>query len=384
MRIGIDTLSIVPGEVAGGTTYLTNLIQHLAEIDDDNRYVLFLSSTNAAVFETDKLTFERVVLRINTKNRLLRTLFEQLALPILTLLQKIDVMFFPGNIIPLFAPCKSVLTVHDLSTEYYMTNFPEYAKEGRSIYAKSLAWMVKHSCSRADRIITDSDFSKAQITKHFAMDRKKIAVVTLGSPHLERVFEKGSCERILQRYDIDSSYVLYVGTLAKHKNLERLLEAFAKMKRGQKIPHKLVLAGRKGSGYDDLLRKIRTVKMGEDVVLTGYVPDADLQAIYSNADLFIFPSLYEGFGLPLLEAMSYGVPVVSSNAGPLPEVAGNAALFFDPLDVDAMAQAIEKMLKDLSLRSELIKRGYERVKDFSWEDTARKTLAVFEEVYRSR
>jgi len=385
MRVGIDTLSVIPGRVAGGTTYLVNLIQQLAEIDDNNQYVLFLSPANTDVFKTNKPNFERVILPVNTKNKPARVLWEQVVLPILFFVKRIDLMFFPGNIMSLLTSCKTVLTVHDLSTLYYLKNFPTYAKEGHLSYAKILKQLSKYSVRKASGVITISEFSKSEILHHFNVQQNRITVIYLGRaiPKRESV-SKDQESLIMSRYGISVPYILYVGVLAKHKNLERLVKAFAILKRKNQLDYQLVLVGGKGSATNDIGRTIKNEGMNSEVILTEFVPVEDLHVLYRNASLFVFPSLYEGFGLPLIEAMSHGVPIVCSSAGPLSEVAGNAAIFFDPLDVNNMAHAIERVLKDLDLKNKLIKRGYERVKNFSWENTARKTLAVFEEVYRGK
>lgn len=378
MRIGIDILSNVPNQLSGATTYLVNLIRNLAKIDTENQYFIFAVSDNAAKIAVKQDNFTYITCKIPNQYREIRIAWEQVILPLQVMRYKIEVMHFPGGTMPLAVPCKSVLTIHDLSSFYYTANMPSYMPKRRLFYLNNL---IKYSCRKADYIITDSSFSRKEILTHLKVSPNRIAVVYLASsPMYEEAVDLSSADQILRDYGINGEYILYVGTGHKHKNLDRLVEAFTKLKCKQGIPHKLVWAGRQGSGYNDLMNTIKSLGMEEEVIYIGYVPNQHLALLYRTASLLVFPSLYEGFGLPLLEAMTYGVPIASSTAGSLPEVAGDAVVYFHPCDIDEMAEVIFNTLKNKELRKKLINKGFERIKRFSWENTARNTLEVFKKV----
>jgi len=197
---------------------------------------------------------------------------------------------------------------------------------------------------------------------------------------MQPVEDEATIEGVKARYHIRGEYVLYVGTLQPRKNLGRLLEAVALLRKEARRGEapSLIIAGRKGWLYDPVFQQVERLGLEGEVVFPGYVPQEDLPALLSGARLFVFPSLYEGFGLPVLEAMACGTPVVCSNVSSLPEVAGDAALLVDPLDVEGMAEAMNRLLQDEGLRAELVERGYRQVRRFSWERCARATLAVLE------
>ena len=181
------------------------------------------------------------------------------------------------------------------------------------------------------------------------------------------------------KYSITGSFILFVGNISPRKNILALLQAFNKLKK-RGIKHKLVIAGKKDQRYEQVLKTLNELNLGGEVIFTGYVPEEDLPKLYNAADLFVYPSLYEGFGLPILEAMACGTPVVASNVSSLPEVAGDAGLLVNPQDVDALTNAMYKVLTDDKLKESLIDKGLERAKFFSWEKTARETLEVYKEV----
>jgi glycosyltransferase involved in cell wall biosynthesis len=239
----------------------------------------------------------------------------------------------------------------------------------------------------ATRIIADSEATCLDLIRHYHIQEHKITVVYPGCDRsLAPVTDRELLTSVRARYRLAHSYLLYVGTLHPRKNLVRLIEAFAfltasldaETKDGAS-PLQLVLAGQKGWLYDDILAQVRKLGLTERVRLTGYLPPADLPALLSGARAFVFPSLYEGFGLPVLEAMACGTPVICSNVSSLPEVAGDAALLVDPLDVDALAAALEQVVVDPELRRALVERGFRQAARFSWRRCARETLQVLEE-----
>ena len=382
MRIGINTLSLIPGHIGGMETYLVNLIQALANIDTQNQYFLFVTPANKTRFVIMKDNFVTVECKVPAQSVPIRVAWEQAFLPWQILRLRLDVMHFPCNISSIFVPCKCVLTIHDLSSFYYSKNLPGYMDTKYLICLKSL---LKYSSKRADRIITDSHSTKEDVIRYLKVNPNKIEVVYLGRPSnkIWKCLTPSTISNVLQNYNLNSKYILTIGNKHKHKNFDRLLEAVVILKRKYEQPHKLVMVGMKGTAYSELLYKIKVLNLSQEVIVTDYIPDEHIPALYSAADVFVFPSCYEGFGLPPLEAMTLGVPVVSSNAASLPEVVGDAAILFNPFDVNEMAEAIYKVINDLTFKKELVKRGYERVKKFSWDKTAKNTLAIYEEIYNS-
>jgi glycosyltransferase involved in cell wall biosynthesis len=229
----------------------------------------------------------------------------------------------------------------------------------------------------ADRIIADSEYTKADIIRFYSISEEKVDVVHLGVDEQRGPQESSETQAVLERYGICSPYLLHVGRVEKKKNLCRTLEAFASIKKRLTDPIQIVLAGSPGPGGEEVFEVIDRLDLKADVRLVGYARPEDLAALYSEATVFLFPSLYEGFGMPILEAMACGTPVLTSNVTSLPEVAGDAALQVDPLDVESIAQGLLRLLEDPRLREQYIRKGFERIKEFTWEKTARETMAVY-------
>jgi len=290
-----------------------------------------------------------------------------------------DVLFVPAHVLPLVHPRSSVVTVHDLGYLYY----PGAHRFLDGLY---LNLSTRYNARAASRVIAISQATKDDLVQQCGIEPDKITVVYFGYDEtMQPVEDEATIEKVKARYGIRGDYVLHVGTLQPRKNLGRLLEAYAMVrkqaKRGE--PPCLVMAGRKGWLCDQIFQHIVRLGLESEVILPGYVPRDDLPALLSGARLFVFPSLYEGFGLPVLEAMACGTPVLCSNVSSLPEVAGDAALLVDPLDVKSMAEAMNRLLQDEGLRSQLVERGYRQVRQFSWERCARETLAVLEDTRSS-
>ncbi len=287
----------------------------------------------------------------------------------------LDVVHDPTGVTPfLFGAggARTVVTVHDV--------FP-WSAPGTSTRMDTLIYRhwLPRVLPRVDAVITVSQVSKKDIVRYLRVPAQKVHVIHEG---VGAAFSPASAEdtsRVQSRIQIPPRYILFVGSIEERKNLRRLLHACARLWRaGEKRP--LVVVGARRWKYSAIMRTLEELGVEEHVIFTGYVPDADLPAIYSGADVFVFPSLYEGFGLPPLEAMACGTPVVCSNAASLPEVVGDAAITVDPHDVEGLAEAIHRVLADAGLREELRAKGLERAKLFTWERAARETLAVYRRV----
>ncbi|HSA84091.1 MAG TPA: glycosyltransferase family 1 protein [Patescibacteria group bacterium] len=302
---------------------------------------------------------------------------------------KPDVFFSPTHYAPRFSPVPTVVSVMDLSYLY----FPELFKKSDLLQLRS--WTA-YSVKQAKKILTISNSSKDDIIKEYKVSPGNVVVTHLGikenlslTPHIY------SMNELKAKYGLSDNYLLFVGTLQPRKNIARLIKAFAKIchpeqsegssKKKDSSPTaqndiQLVIVGRRGWLYEEILETPKKLGIEERVTFLENVADTELPYFYKNARCFVLPSLYEGFGLPVLEAMKQGCPVITSNISSLPEAGGEAALYVDPEDVDDIAKKMTQLLSSEKLRKELIEKGKEQVKKFSWEKTARATLAVLEEV----
>lgn len=377
MRIGIDTLSIIPGKIGGGEVYLTNLVENLINIDTVNYYYLFVNKDNHHLFSSST-NFTKIFCPVSKKFRPLRLFWEQFILPFQILFYKIDIFYSSSNMLPiLYLPCKSVVTIHDLIWAHLENNKPSKEKI-------LIEHLIYKSAQRADKIIAVSRKTKQDIISYFGIAEAKIIVI-YESLNNNLTNHKGSPKREYSKKHEYGKFILSVGTTNFQKNYLRLLEAFAILKENQhSFNYNLVIAGMPGRAHREILNKVKSLGIDKNVIIKGYVSTKELKELYSSAQLFVFPSLCEGFGIPILEAMNFGLPVVSSNAACLPEVGGDATIYFNPFDVYDMAEKIWMVLEDDNLRSELILKGIDRVNMFSWEKAASETIDVFKYVCKNK
>ncbi len=287
-----------------------------------------------------------------------------------------DLTHFFNYIVPPGVHGKTVVTVHDMVYKA----FPETVR-ARTKYMLDTG--LKSSMKRADLIVTDSEFSKAEILKYFPQHKNKLRVVPCGVD-LERFRPCEKPERIPEvkkSLGIEGDYFLYVGTIEPRKNLERLIAAYHIFTQRVKDAPKLVLAGGKGWLYDNIFAKVTELGLSEKVIFTQYVPSEDMNPLMCGAIAFVFPSVYEGFGMPPLEAMACGVPVISSGEASLPEVTGDCAVICDAYSPESIAEGLFRLYSDENLRKELGRRGYERAQSFTWENSAEILYKVYEELF---
>ncbi|HSX18579.1 MAG TPA: glycosyltransferase family 1 protein, partial [Candidatus Saccharimonadales bacterium] len=311
-----------------------------------------------------------------------KKLWTQFALPVkLTIGPKIDVFFSTAHYGPRFSKVPYVVTIHDLS---YL-HFPELFKKNDLM---QLTNWSKYSIEKSTHIIAPSQSTKEDIIKNYNVPASKISVTYEGYDQARfKPQSKSKVESVKSKYKIGGDYILFVGTLQPRKNIERLIEAYANLSKGRTSSFGrgttlsgvgLVIAGKKGWLYDSIFEKVKELKLQDKVIFTDFVRDDDLPALISGAKVYVNPSLWEGFGIPVIEAQACGVPVVVSNTSSLPEIVGNSALTFDPTNVKDIESAIIVMLTDEKLRSVFTKKGQENIKRFSWEKCAQETIKVLE------
>ncbi len=333
------------------------------------------STVNFEIFLKENLKTNLPAEKKNWKYRIVkpRKFWTQFGLPLNLFLEKPrpDVFFSPTHYAPRFSPIPTVVSVMDLSYLY----FPELFKKN-DLY--QLTNWTKYSVENAAKVITISESSKNDIIKHYKVKEKDVVVIYPGIKEVSSMeYNVLSKNELSKKYKIGSNYILFVGTLQPRKNIVKLIEAFSKL---ELKDLELVVVGKKGWLFEEILEAPQKYGVEEKVKFVDFAPDEDLPSLYANAQLYVLPSLYEGFGLPVLEAMKYGCPVATSNVSSLPEAGGDAAVYFDPESSDDIAKTIEKVLKDKKLRDTMIKKGYEQVKKFSWEKAASETLSVLKEV----
>ncbi len=390
MRIGIDYTAAVR-QSAGIGRYVRELVQSLLSLDADNEYAIIAADGGATEPSlpgpgsdrrvaqwAQRISADRRVRPISlpVSDRMLAILWHRLRLPLWVELAcgPLNVFHSPDFTLPPVRHAKTVLTVHDLS----FLRLPDTAHPKLRSY---LERVVPRSVARADLVLADSENTRQDVIELLHVDPSRVLVIYPGvDQRMHRVDDNETLQAVRKRYALPEYFVLGVGTLQPRKNLERLLEAYASLCCSACAEHKLVLVGREGWMSKPIFDRVRELQLQERVQFTGYVLDADLAAVYSLADLFVFPSLYEGFGLPPLEAMACGTPVVISNTSSLPEVAGDAALLVNPLDVVALAEGMRRALTDDGLRASMMERGLQRACLFDWAVSARKLLAAYGDV----
>ncbi len=376
MRIGIDGRFY---HESGIGRYIRNLLLELSKIDQNNEYVVFLLKKD---FDNLKLpqNFHKVLADFKWYG-----VSEQIKFPPLLNKHKLDLMHFPHFNVPIFYTGKFVVTIHDLIHEKFemrraSTHDPIVYKLKHLGYKK----VFSHAIKKAEKIITVSNYVKDELIKNWRIDKEKI-VVTHEAVEGQLIARALDCtpkkmENVLGKFTVKPPYIFYVGNAHPHKNVEGLIKAFIRVK-SQESRFKdlqLVLSGQDHYFWEIVKKSQESrVKSHGDIVFTGFITDEELVALYKSAKVFVMPSFEEGFGIPILEAMACGTPVASSNIGALKEVGGDGALYFDPHNSEDMAEKITQVLNSDKLQKELMTKGKERVKQFSWEKLAEETLGVY-------
>ena len=361
LTIAIDASRTTTAQRTGTENYALQLIRALLLLDSPHRFRLYFRDQPPAALLPDRPRTEQYVIpwpRLWTHSRFALALWRD----------RPDVTFVPAHTLPLWLPGPAVVTVHDLGYVYFPDAHPFLSR-------RYLEWSTRHSVRRATRVIADSLATAKDLAAHYHLAQHHINVVYPGvDDSLCRSTDSARLAEVRARYGLPERYVLFVGTLQPRKNIARIVAGFARWRaQGGAGDVALVLAGQRGWLYDPMW-----VDDVEIVILPGYIDEADVAALYSGALALVFPTLHEGFGFPVLEAMRCGTPVITSTTSSLPEVAGEAALLVNPRDSDAIAEALGRLVTDQALRADLIERGYRQADRFTWRQAAEQTLKVLE------
>lgn len=365
LRIGIDASRAATGQRTGVEGYSYHLVREMVRQHAPHQFLIYCSQLlpSGTVTESPAVTVRHIPM-----NRL----WTQVRLAAAAIRDRPDVLFVPAHLLPLAYLGRSVVTVHDLGHLYF-----------RFAYPRKRWWYLHlgtiYSARRAARVIADSTATARDLVERMGVPAEKIDVVPLGYDPRFRPVDADLVRSVRVRLGLDDRpYLLMVATIQPRKNHARLLAAFARLTEATRRHHRLVVAGKPGYGADEVYRTAQALGLGDAVRFLGYVPEDDLPALIGGATALVFPSLYEGFGLPAIEAMACGTPVIASNAGSLPEVVGDAGLLVDPLDVDALGDALAHVIADAALREHLRSAGLARSREYTWGRCAAETLRVLE------
>lgn len=365
MKICLDANHF--GGVGGIPTYSRNLIKNLLEIDKENEYILFYNSFKEKHSFPDLSHPNLEIKRISFPKKILNYLWIKFNIPkIENIVGKINIFHSHHCFLPAKKNCKPILTVHDVG---YLRH-PEYY-ENKKINEYDYKFLLQNSIKRADFIICDSYFTKNELLNIFNIKEEKVQVIYLG-------VDKKEPHKVEKN---DNNYLLYiVGTYQPRKNVNKLIDAFKILCSKFDFDYKLIIQVGAGNIPEEIIRKVKEYNLEEKIKLVGRLSESELISLISGAKIFIYPSLYEGFGLPVLEAMSQGVPVIASNIASIPEVVGDAGILVNPESIDEIENAIYNLIINDELRKELSLRGIKRAEMFSWRKTAEETLKVYKNV----
>ncbi len=380
MRICID-MREVKRENSGIGRVCASLVRTLANMDQSNEYWLLWARKEFADTLTGNVRFHEKELGWGNRSRLGRVLLEQVGISAAGRRLGGDIFYAPAYIAPFWKPCRVILQIHDLIQLRFWHHYPLTWR----MYYNTL---LRLNARRADMIVTDSECSKREIVETLRVSPERVEIIHCGiDPRFERhAFLEGSkVEAVLRKYEIRPPYILNTGGFGVRKNLLALVRAHIDLRIAGKVSHQLVITGKRNVDrtrdvYGELVREVLRAGIAGDVRFTGYVDEADMPYLYAGSDLLVYPSLYEGFGVPILEAMASGVPVLTSNVSSLPEIGGDAARYVDPLDGRKIADGIFDILSNDMLAASMREKGYKRAQEFSWDASAQKMLALYEKV----
>lgn len=374
MRVLLNTTFLASQRFGGSWTYTYNLLRALDAFSSEAEFTVLTNARIASDLGQLRMRVEVVV--EDPENRAARVGWEQLLLPRLARKYSPTVFHSTGNTLPRISGCPSVVTLHDVQYRFYPENFSTF----RRVYLRA---MIPRSLKRASLVVCDSESTRKHAMDLYGVSPEKLAVVYLAGLWPGEQAAATTADVLRKKFGLNGAFLLSVGSALPHKNLGRLIEAFGAIR--QEVPQDLVIVGDPsgyGSHIDELIKEAGG---GEDsrIRVTGFVSREDLLGLYRIADAFVFPSLFEGFGIPALEAMECGCPVAASRSTSLPEVVGEAGEYFDPMDVDDIARTLQRVCADGKLRDRLRERGYKQAQEFSWEKTAMQMMDIYRALSRA-
>ncbi|MDD5342169.1 MAG: glycosyltransferase family 1 protein [Patescibacteria group bacterium] len=369
MKIGIDARSLLIEQKEGMHVYADNVIRQFSKWDRLNSYLLFVDKTVPENIKSQfPDNFHFVTLRP-------KYFWPQTRLTLRFLIKRAkdtDVFYFPTQSMSLWCPKNTLAIIHDVA---YL-KFPEYFTSWNKFVLSRLT--TNFTVRLATKLICVSEQTRKDVIEHYKVPENKIIVIPHGyDPNVFYVRNPEEISQAKNKYGISKKYIAYLGTLQKRKNIVRLIEAYNWLRQNHHIDHQLIIVGKRGWLYQDIFARVKALGLEKDVIFTGYAPINDAAALLSGAGAYVLPSLYEGFGIPVIEAMAAGAPVVVSNTSSLPEVAGQAAEFIqDPYDHLSIARSLWSVINNPARQNDLKQAGFEQAKKFSWEKCARETLDV--------
>lgn len=356
---------------AGISRHIGNLVDQLCGVDDTHRYTVFVGPDGGPLNATSESRLTYSTSGMHTSRPPMRILWEQVVAPIELRRLHVDVYHAPAYVAPLVTSCPTVVTVHDLSFE----RLPHFFNRSNRMY---LSAMTRASVSTARQIIAVSDSTRRELVELLGVPEHLITVIPNGVEPVFRPIEEDQVARFRSERGLPDRFILFLGTLEPRKNVRTLLRAFARLRRERGIDHSLVLAGAKGWLYESIFEETRALGLESAVLFPGFVPFEEQPLWYNASTVFAFPSIYEGFGIPALEAMACGTPVVCSDTTSLPEVVGDAGITVPPMDDVALADALWQVLDQPAKAARMRAAGLTRAKSFDWASVARATVAVYD------
>jgi glycosyltransferase involved in cell wall biosynthesis len=374
MRIGIDATALPPQPVGAGN-YIIQLIRALASLNVNDEFVIFAHQKGHALINLpEKDSFEWIILE--DRNPGSRLIWEQTLFPQLVKKSGVNLLHSLHYTRPMKLPCASVVTFHDMTFFLY----PELHTRAKRLF---FPLAIRASARRADALIAVSESTRQDVIRVLGISPEKIITIQSGvDPAFRPINDTVAKGKIAEKYDLPERFILYVGLIEPRKNLPMLISAFKRFIDSGK-DYKLVLVGSYGWMYEKLLKQINNLDLEGMIYFTGYVSQEDLPLVYNLSSLFVYPTIYEGFGLPVLEAMACGVPVITTDVSSLPEIVGEAGMLVPVNDVEALYGAMIAVLGDEDVRRKMINKGMQRAAKFTWEQTAKLTFQVYQQVMRT-
>jgi len=373
-RIAIDATAL-PVKPVGAGNYIVHLTRSLAALESGFEWIIFVQRASRNVLGVEPRKDLKIV-ELDDKPPAARLVWEQARFPALIRQMGVDLLHSPHYTRPVFLSCRSVVTFHDMT--FFL--FPHLHTRSKRIFFPLAMQMSKR---RADLLIADSESTRQDAIRILKISPEKIVTVPLGvSPDFRPITDCALKDEVRRKYKLPDQFILFVGLVEPRKNLPLLLDAYYQVcKQGDAPP--LVITGRRGWMYEQVFEQIRSLGLQEKVHFTGYVSSQELPIVYNLAEVFVYPSLYEGFGFPPLEAMACGTPVITSAVSSMPEYVGSAGILVPPGDQTALAGALRNVLDDEKLRRELKRKGPEQAAKYTWERTARQTLQLYRQVLQN-